>query len=153
LLVELSGDPSTATLVWRDKAQHAISPINVQPFVNGGVMYGFDQNGRFYAVELPSGKRLWDTTKPVSERPAANATAFIVRQGDEGDRYWLFNDSGDLIIARLSPNGYEEVDRAHLIEPTNSAFGRGIIWCMPAFANKRMYVRNDKECICVDLAK
>jgi hypothetical protein len=153
LLVELSGDASTATLVWRDKAQHAISPINVQPFVNNGVMYGFDQNGRLYAVELPSGKRLWDTTKPVSVRPAANATAFIVRQGVEGDRYWLFNDSGDLIIARLSPKGYEEIDRAHLIEPTNTAFGRDVIWCMPAFANRRMYVRNDAECICVELAK
>jgi hypothetical protein len=116
-------------------------------------MYGFDQNGRLYAVELPSGKRLWDTTEPVSERPAANATAFIVRQGIQGDRYWLFNDSGDLIIARLSPKGYEEIDRAHLIEPTNTAFGRDVVWCMPAFANRRMYVRNDKECICVDLAK
>ena len=34
-----------------------------------------------------------------------------------------------------------------------SAFGREVVWCMPAFAHKRMYVRNDKECICVDLAK
>jgi outer membrane protein assembly factor BamB len=153
LLVEISNDESSATLVWRDKPQHGISPINVQPFVNEGVMYGFDQNGRLYAVELPSGNRLWDTTKPVSERPAANATAFIVRQGVEGDRYWLFNDSGDLIIARLTPKGYEEIDRAHLIQPTNSAFGRDVVWCMPAFANRRMYVRNDSECICVDLAK
>ena len=39
------------------------------------------------------------------------------------------------------------------IDPTNTAFGRDVVWCMPAFANKRMYVRNDKECICVDLAK
>jgi hypothetical protein len=28
-----------------------------------------------------------------------------------------------------------------------------LVWCMPAFANRRMYVRNDSECICVDLAK
>jgi hypothetical protein len=28
-----------------------------------------------------------------------------------------------------------------------------VVWCMPAFANKRMYVRNDKEIIAVDLAK
>jgi hypothetical protein len=28
-----------------------------------------------------------------------------------------------------------------------------VVWCMPAFANKRMYVRNDAECICVELAK
>ena len=153
LLIELDETGREAKEVWRDKPQHGLSPVNVQPFVTDSIMYGFDQNGRMYAVELPSGKRLWDSVKPVSERPTINATAFIVRQGDDGDRYWLFNDSGDLIIARLTPKGYEEIDRAHLIEPTNTAFGRDVVWCMPAFANKRMYVRNDKEIICVDLAK
>ena len=61
--------------MWRDKPQHGISPINVQPFVNDGVMYGFDQNGRLYAVELPSGKRLWEseTAKLVEVQIAAPA--------------------------------------------------------------------------------
>ena len=55
-----------------------------------------------YGVELPSGKRLWDTTEPISRAARCDTgTAFIVRQGDTGDRYWLFNDSGDLIIAQL----------------------------------------------------
>jgi len=125
----------------------------VQPFVDGNNMYGFDQNGRLYAVELPSGERLWDTTKPVSERPAYSGTAFIVRQGDTGNRYWLFSETGDVIIANLTPEGYEEVSRAHVIDPTNTAFGRDVVWSMPAFANRRLYVRNDAECICVDLAK
>ena len=149
----IADDGMSAEVVWRDKAQHGLSPINVQPFVTEEAMYGFDQDGMLYAVELPSGKRLWETSQPVSKRPASNATAFIVRQGETGDRYWLFNDSGDLIIANLTPKGYEEIDRAHLIEPTNTAFGRDVVWCMPAFANKRMYVRNDSECICVELAK
>jgi hypothetical protein len=105
-----------------------------------------------YAVELPSGKRLWETTAPVSKRPVYSGTAFIVRQGDAGDRYWMFTENGDLIIANLMPAKYEEIDRAHLIEPTNTAFGREVVWCMPAFANRRMYVRNDSECICVDLS-
>lgn len=152
LMVKLADDGASVETLWRDKAQHGFSPINVQPFVKDGVMYGFDQNGRLYAVELPSGKRLWDSTKPVSERPASNATAFIVRQGTTGDRYWLFNDSGDLIIAELTPKGYKEIDRAHIVDTSNTAFGRDVVWCMPAFANKRMYVRNDNECVCVELA-
>jgi outer membrane protein assembly factor BamB len=154
LLVELAAEGPAAEIVWRNKAQHGLSPVNVQPFINNGVMYGFDQNGRLYAVELPSGKRLWDLTEPVSERPVYSGTAFIVKQGDEGDRYWLFNELGDLIIATLTPDGYEEIDRARrLIAPTNQAFGRDVVWCMPAFANRRMYVRNDQECICVDLQR
>jgi hypothetical protein len=77
----------------------------------------------------------------------------IVRHGDKGDRYWLFNERGEVIIANLTPAGYEELDRSpQLITPTNHAFGRDVVWCMPAFANRRMYVRNDEECICVDLS-
>jgi hypothetical protein len=152
LLVKLAKDRPAAETLWRDKPNHAMSPINVQPFVRDGVMYGFDESGRMYGVELPSGKRLWETTKPVSKRPASAATAFIVKRGDEGDRYWLFNESGDLIIARLTPAGYEEIDRTHIIDPTNTGYGRDVVWCMPAFANRRMYVRNDDECVCVDLS-
>ena len=52
----------------------------------------------------------------------------------------------------MSPEAYLELDRAKVIEPSNVAFGRDVVWCMPAFANRRMYVRNDRECICVDRA-
>jgi outer membrane protein assembly factor BamB len=154
LLVELDAAEPAAEILWRNKNDHGLSPVNVQPFVAGRFMYGFDQDGRMYAVELPSGKRLWENTDPVSARPVYSGTAFIVRQGETGDRYWMFNEHGDLIIANLTPQGYEEVDRArNLIAPTNQAFGRDVVWCMPAFANRRMYVRNDQECICVELAK
>lgn len=153
LMIKLADDRPAAEVVWSNQPRQGLAPINVQPHVVGTTMYGVDQDGRLYAVELPSGKRLWGTTEPISkERPAQSGTAFIVRQGDAGERYWLFNDSGDLVIAKLTPAGYEEIDRAHLIEPTNFAFGRDVVWCMPAFAGKRMYVRNDKEIICVDLA-
>jgi hypothetical protein len=57
------------------------------------------------------------------------------------------------VIATVTPEGFTELDRAHVIEPTNDAFGRDVVWSMPAFASKRAYIRNDKECICVDLAK
>ena len=83
-------------------------------------------------------------------KSAANGTAFMVKQAD---RFWFFNDLGEIVIGKLSPKGYEEIDRAKIIDQTSSAFGRKVVWCMPAFANKKLYVRNDKEMICVDLAK
>jgi len=59
-----------------------------------------------------------------------------------------------LIIARLTPKGYEEISRAHLLEPTNPMAGRGrlVVWSHPAFANKSIYARNDKEIVCYSLA-
>lgn len=149
LLLKLAEDKPGAEVVWGNESKKAMSPVNVQPFLDGNIMYGVGQRGVFMAVDLPSGERLWETSKPISERPVNHGTAFVVRQGD---RYWLFNENGELIIARLTPEGYEEIDRAKIIEPTNNAFGRKVVWCMPAFANHKLFVRNDDECICVDLA-
>lgn len=150
LMLKLAKDKPEVEIVWGNERKHGISPINVQPIVDGDTIYGVDQSGKMMAVAVPNGERLWETSEPVSEKPENSGTAFIVRQAD---RYWLFNDSGDLIIAKLSPEKYEELDRAHIIEPTNNAFGREVVWCMPAFANKKLFVRNDAEIICVDLAK
>ena len=58
-----------------------------------------------------------------------------------------------MIIARLSPAGYQEISRAKLIEPTHAVANRMLVWTHPAFANKCVYIRNDKEIICYSLAK
>ena len=149
MLIKLAPDGKSAEMVWNQNALRALSPINVQPTLDGDVIYGFDQNGRLYGVQLPDGDRLWNTSEPLAKRPPRSGTAFIIRQAD---RYWLFTENGDLILANLSPEGYEELGRAHILEPTGDAFGRLVVWCSPAFANRRLYVRNDKECIAVDLA-
>ena len=108
------------------------------------------RSGVMYAVELPSGKRLWEGGGPIPGEPKGSETAFIVKNGD---RFFFFAETGHLVIGKLTPKGYEEIDRAKVIDQTNAAFGRKVVWCMPAFADKKMYVRNDKEIICVDLAK
>lgn len=148
LLLKLATDKPGAEVVWRNKARHGVSPVNVQPFVADGLIYGFHEKGELRAVRLPEGEIVWRSGGPFGNRAPGSATAFIIRQAD---RYWLFAETGDLVIANLSPEGYREIDRAHLIKPTNFAFGREVVWCPPAFANRRIYVRNDEECICVSL--
>lgn len=152
LMLELAMDKPGAKTLWRDQAKRALSPVNVQPFLMDGKMYGFDGSGDFRCCEIPSGEILWSTPKPLAERKVGSGTVFLVRNG-ETDRFWMFAETGDLIIGQLTPKGFTELSRTHVLEPTNNAFGREVVWCAPAFANKRMYVRNDKELVCVDLAK
>ena len=64
-----------------------------------------------------------------------------------------------MIIARLTPKGYEEISRAHLLEPTNMMVSmqrpkdhQAVLWSHPAFAHRSTYARNDKEIIRVSLA-
>jgi len=63
-----------------------------------------------------------------------------------------------LIIAKLSPKGYEEISRTNLIAPTHPQIRRreaGVVahWSQPAYANKHLITRNDNEIIRVSLAK
>lgn len=152
LLLKLATDKPGAEVVWQDKARHGISPINVQPFLLDGLLYGVDASGELRAIEFPSGKIKWSTTQPLGKRKVNSGTVFLVKQAD-ADRFWMFAESGDLIIGTLSVEGFTEIDRTHVLDPTNVAFGRDVLWCPPAFANRRMYVRNDRELICVDLAR
>ncbi|MBX7106201.1 MAG: pyrrolo-quinoline quinone, partial [Gemmataceae bacterium] len=74
---------------------------------------------------------------------------FLVRNGD---RFILFTETGHLLFAKLTPQGYEEVSRWKMLEPTGATFGRTLVWSHPAFADKCVFGRNDKEIICVSLA-
>ncbi len=148
LMMELDPARPAAREVWRDKS-NIICPVNVQPFLDKEVLYGFDQKGVLRALTIPDGKRLWETSDAIGKRPAGSETAFIVRQGS---RYVLFNELGELLLAELTSEGYREIDRAKVIEPSNFAFGREVVWSMPAFANRHVYLRNDNQIICVDFA-
>ena len=150
ILIQLTSDQPAAKTLWRDRGKSGISPVNVQPFLEAGTLYGLDQNGLMYGVELATGERLWQSGEPLDiERPSNSGTAFIVKNGE---RFWMFNEHGELLITKLSPRGYEEIDRVKVIEPSNVAFGRNVVWCPPAWANRRVYIRNDNECICLDLS-
>jgi hypothetical protein len=150
LLLRLASDKPAAEEVLRGEKNTTIYPVNSTPFLDGDYIYGVDQPGQLRAVELATGKRLWETLAATTgQRPLSSATAFLVKHED---RFFLFNELGDLIIARLTPEKYAEISRAHLLEPTGTAFGRNVVWSHPAFANKCCFARNDKEIICVSLA-
>ena len=86
----------------------------------------------------------------LSLRILLQLTAFITQHGK---RHFFFTETGHLVIGTLSPKGFTETGRTMLLEPTNNAFGRPVVWCAPAYANKRVYVRNDSEIVAFDMAK
>jgi outer membrane protein assembly factor BamB len=150
LLLALAADGSGVEVVWRNKPKHGISAVNVQPFVVDGLVWGFHEKGDLRAMALPGGEIVWKGGGPLGTRPPPSGTAFVVRQDD---RFWMFTETGDLVIASLSPEGYAELGRAHLLDPTNTAFGRDVVWCAPAYADRSVFVRNDREIIRVSLAR
>ena len=73
-----------------------------------------------------------------------------------GDRIWMFNERGELLITSLSPEGFREISRTKLLEPTTVQLkrrGEGVCWSHPAFANGHVFARNDERLICASLQK
>lgn len=160
LMLEVTnqGKPS-AKVAWKGKSTSeqpsrtdGLHAIMCTPWIQGDHIYGVCSYGELRCLEARTGKRLWSTLKAttVDGRPTRWANAFII---PHEDRYFLFNERGELIIARLTPQGYEEIDRAKILEPTLVTAGREYVWTHPAFANRCMLARNDKELVCVSLAK
>ena len=100
---------------------------------------------------MDTGDRVWENTSVVNINRWANV--HLIQQGE---LTWMFNEHGELIISRLSPDGFKEISRARLIEPTTGQLNRGgtgVAWSHPAFAGRHVYVRNDRELVCANLGR
>ncbi len=142
------------TVVWKTVKPSERDTVNLNstmatPWIEGGHVYGPCSYGQFRCLRLDTGERLWETFAPTAGKAERWGNCFVVKNGN---RWFLLSETGDLILARLSPAGYEELGRAHLIDPVNTDPGRPVVWSHPAFANRRIYLRNDQELVCFDLS-
>ena len=151
-MIEVADDGASAKVAWAGKSDNEIRtdgvhPIMCTPWFDGKNIYSICSYGQFRCLDATNGKRLWETLDATGQGRWWNA--FII---PHKDRFFIHNEQGDLIIARLSPSGYDEISRAKLIEPTRPIKRRMTIWSHPAFAMKSVFARNDKEIIRVNLA-
>ena len=148
MMLRLETERPGASVAWKGGGKISFDSVFATPFVEDGYVYGTSSDGELCCIEAATGKRLWATSAPNGKK-VRSSDIFIIKNGD---RFFLATENGDLIIARLGPRDYEEISRAHLLEPTTEAFGRKVVWSHPAFANRCAFMRNDKEIICVSLA-
>ncbi len=156
LMMELDAAKPTARELWRGKSSSEISTDGLHsvvstPVIDGDYIYGICSYGQFRCLRAKTGERVWETLDVTREK-ARWASGFIVRHGD---RYFINNDRGELIIAKLSPEGYQEISRTQLIKPTARPGNRReltyVNWSHPAYANRHIFARNDEEIICASL--
>ena len=160
LMMELDAQAPKAELVWMgegksempDKTQGLHSLITT-PILEGDTIYGVGSYGELRALDASTGERLWETDKMT--RQGRWGAAFMVKNGD---RWFVNNDQGDLIIADFSREGYHEIDRVKLLAPDSNAaigprrmFAADVNWSHPAYANGHVVARNDSELIRVSL--
>lgn len=153
LMLRLLQDRPAVEKIWQRRGQNerntdALHSIISTPILQGDYVYGVDSYGELRCLDATTGDRIWQSLDAVPQ--ARWATIHFVRNGD---RVWMFNERGQLIIARLSPKGYEEISRTQLIKPTLGQLKErgGVVWSHPAFAYGHVFARNDEELVCADL--
>jgi outer membrane protein assembly factor BamB len=152
-MFRLKSDAPGVEVLWVGNPKNAVYCANSTPVFEGQYLYGCDcGKGTMNCVRSSDGHRMWETFAPTAggDRRASHGTAFLSKMKD---RYYIFSETGDFIIARLSPEKYDEIGRQKVIEPTNECFGRSVVWSYPAYANRSLYVRNDRELVCYSLAR
>jgi outer membrane protein assembly factor BamB len=102
-----------------------------------GYLYGFDNVGsagpvtHFNCVEIATGKKMW-------EKLRFGKGNLIFADG----KLLMTTFKGELILARATPRGYEELSRAAVLRSTRQA---------PSLADGFLYARDDREIVCFDV--
>jgi outer membrane protein assembly factor BamB len=154
LMLRLNEKKPAVDKIWRrvgrdEKHTDSLQSLIGTPYLKDNYVYGVDSYGELRCLEGDTGDRLWEAL------PAGRKIRwFNIHMVENQDKVWMFNERGELMITKLSPQGYEELSRAKLIEPTRVQLNErgGVCWSHPAFADRHVFARNDEELLAADLA-
>jgi outer membrane protein assembly factor BamB len=149
LMLELDARQPAATVLWpesRALSKRILSNTSTALLL-GEHVYSAKSNGELVCLEAGTGRQVWGTTNVTELKNGAS-----IHLTPNGDTVFLFTDEGDLIRAQLTPQGYQEISRAHLLNPTTPFGSKRFAWTPPAYANRHVFARNDEELVCVSLA-
>jgi outer membrane protein assembly factor BamB len=110
------------------------------PVVDGKEIYlvtgsFFKGIASLHCLDAVSGKELWKRDN------VGKYHASLMRTGD--GKLLMLEEKGDLVLIAPNPKAYREVCRAKLCGET---------WAHPALANGRLFIRDGKDLLCVDLS-
>ncbi len=125
LMLRLKQDELGVEKIWQRRGESemrtdALHAMISTPILEGDYVYGVDSYGELRCLDAKTGDRIWED---LTATPKARwSTIHMVRNGG---RMWMFNERGELIFGELSPQGFREISRAKLIEPTRSNWANG----------------------------
>ena len=124
--------------LWRHEdntINHWTTPVCKDGYLYG--IYGFKEYGKapLKCIEIATGKEVWS-------EPGFGSGGATILVG--GSHVLVQGDRGPLVLVEATPKGYKEAARC---QPLG-----GKCWTMPVVSNGRIYARNTKEGICLDVS-
>jgi outer membrane protein assembly factor BamB len=82
-------------------------------------------------INAATGERVW-------QKPRFGKGNFIAADG----KLFITTMKGELVVVRSTPKAYEEIGRKEILGPTRQS---------PALAGGLLYLRDDREIVCLDV--
>jgi outer membrane protein assembly factor BamB len=140
LRLEDGKDRSEVQEIWKnpDLNCYFSTPVAVGAeylyFVSGTKPPAFNIQSTLHCIETQTGKEIWKKSK------IGKYHASLLRTGN--NKLLLLDDAGELALLDPDPRGYKELARSNICGET---------WAHPALANGKLFVRDRKELIGMEL--
>ena len=112
----------------------------------GGDIYGYSDRGGWVCMEMKTGKLLWPKGKTETHLGKGSLTVA------DGCLYCYSEDTGTVVLAKASPEGWKEKGRFELPEKSKVHGAKGgKFWTHPVVSNGKLYLRDEDLIFCYDV--
>jgi outer membrane protein assembly factor BamB len=136
---EINGTKATESWMSRSLSNHHGGVVHLDGFI-----YGYAEMDGFVCQNTENGKIRWNAEKKIAKGALTYA---------DGHLYYIEEKSGDVLLLKVSPEGWEEKGRFKLSPQTEKRNPKGRIWVHPVIANGKMYLRDQELIMCYDIKK
>ena len=137
-LISLTGDQATEIYKNKVMKNHHGGVVRV-----GDFLYGYSDGTGWICQSFESGEMIWNE-KDVLDKGAISVANNML--------YCIGEDSGEVVLAKASPNGWQESGRFTLTPQTQIRKARGRIWTHPVISGGKLYLRDQDLIFCFDIS-
>ncbi|MEN9678430.1 MAG: hypothetical protein RIS76_4326 [Verrucomicrobiota bacterium] len=108
------------------------------PVAVGDYLYGLGSERNLFCVDTRTGAVKWSQGGFATQSAEKSHLALVA----VGKNLLALTETGELVLVAADPAGFRELGRTQAC---------GSNWCNPAYADGRLYLRDSKELICLQL--
>ena len=149
MMFRLDHEKPAASVLWPENftpSKRILSNTST-PLLAGDSVFSATLKGDLVCLDSRTGQERWRSDKVTDHKSGTS-----IHITPNGDTAFLYTNRGELIRARLTAAGCEEISRTQLIDPLTPFAGRKVTWSPPAYAGRCVFVRNEREIVCASLA-
>lgn len=112
--------------------------------LHNGYLYGYSDGVGWVCQDFETGQMIWSEKNALGKGAVSAANGQLI---------CIAEDTGEVVLIKASPNGWDETGRFTLSPQTDKRKSDGRIWTHPVVANGRLFLRDQDLVYCYDIAE